>query len=228
MKMAIIATTFYLSIVGVVAVFPLNLYAKNCGVYGAIYSISEPDMLSAIHMKLSLMQSSGELEAQKKKFVSNVIKHILRPTPVSGVRDLNGQKPNIWIFNPSVVLDHTITNTTGQVVAVAGTKVNPLRIKSFNETLIFINGDNQKQLNWVSHEVQKLKNNSINNAQIKIILVNGDINQTAKELKERVYFDQHGVLCKRFGIKHTPTMVSQAVINGVKIPRLMIREFSDV
>ncbi|OGT33745.1 MAG: hypothetical protein A3C44_04535 [Gammaproteobacteria bacterium RIFCSPHIGHO2_02_FULL_39_13] len=189
-----------------------------------MYSIAELDMLSAIHTKLSLMQSSGELERQKKEFIANSIAHILRPIPVVGVSDLNKSQAKSWFFNPSIVLDHTITSSTGQVIVTAGTKINPLRFKQFNEALIFINGDNQNQLDWIVREIQKDEKKY---GKIKIILVNGDINQTAKSLKARVYFDQHGVLCKRFGIKHTPTMVYQAVVNGVKIPRLTIKEFSD-
>ena len=228
MKVAIIATTvfyFSLSIVGIVAIFPQVVLAKNCGVYGSIYSISEPDMLNAIYTKLSLMQKIGELQKQKKAFIARSIAHILRPTPVAGVNDLKNQEPKYWLFNPAIVLDHNITNATGDVVANAGTKVNPLKFKSFDEALIFIDGDNQNQINWAE---EKSKIDSKKYSAIKIILVNGDINQTAKALRERVYFDQNGVLCKRFGITHTPTMVYQAKINGVKIPRLMIKEFSDV
>lgn len=227
MKVAIIATTvfyFSLSIVGVVAIFPQAVFAKNCGVYGSIYSISEQDMLNAIYTKLSLMQESGELQKQKKAFIARSISHILRPTPVLGVSDLKNQTPKYWLFNPAIVLNHAITNVTGDVIASAGKKVNPLKFRPFNEALIFIDGDDQNQINWTE---EKSKNDSKKYSAIKIILVNGDINQTAKVLGERVYFDQNGVLCKRFGITHTPTMVYQAEINDVKIPRLMIKEFSD-
>ena len=224
MKVALIATTIYLSIVGVVVIFPLNVFATNCGVYGAIYSIAEPDMLSAIQTKLSLMQKNGDLERQKKAFIENSIAHILRPAPVDGVSDLNNRQAKSWLFDPSIVLDHTIKSSTGQVIATKGTKINPLKFKQFDEALIFINGDNKNKLDWMAREIQKDKKTY---SQLKIILVNGDINQTAKSLKTRVYFDQDGILCKRFDIKHTPTMVYQANVNGVKIPRLMIKEFSD-
>lgn len=220
MKFMFIATFLIASF----AIFPLNIFAKNCGVYGAIYSIAEPDMLSAIHAKLSLMQLRGELEREKKAFIDNSIAHIVRPIPVVGVSDLNKAQAKSWLFNPSIVLDRTITSSTGKIIATAGETINPLKFKQFNEALIFINGDNQNQLNWVVQEIQKDEKKY---SQLKIILVNGDINQTAKSLKTRVYFDQLGVLCKRFGITHTPTMVYQAVVNGMKIPRLKIQEFSD-
>lgn len=88
--------------------------------------------------------------------------------------------------------------------------------------MLFINGDSQKQINWA---LQIDRKDASNYTDIKIILVNGNINQSAKALKQRVYFDQSGVLCKKFGIKHTPTMVYQQIVHGKRVPRLMIEEF---
>ena len=209
--------------VGIVAIFPSSILAENLGVYGEIYSISEPDMLSAIHEKLSLMQKSGELIAQKRNFIHESIAHIVRPHPVDGVTDIGDQKPKSWIFNPSIVLNKSITNINGDVLADKGEKINPLKIHSFNEALLFIDGDNKKQIDLALKIESKYQSRF---EDIKIILTNGDINTSAIALKQRVYFDQSGVLCKRFVITHTPTMVYQEIKNGVKIPRLEIREFS--
>lgn len=209
--------------VGIVAIFPSSVFSQNLGVYGSIYSISEPDMLTAIHDKLMVMQKSGELTAQKRNFISHSIAHIVRPNPVMSVSDLGSNPPVTRIFNPSIVLNKNITNLNGDVVAYKGEKINPLNIHSFDEALFFINGDNQKQISWALQAENKYSNRF---KRIKIILVSGDINVSAKSLKRRVYFDQSGVLCKKFGITHTPTMVYQATKNGMKIPRLEIREFS--
>lgn len=209
--------------VGIIATFPLVSFSENLGVYGSIYSISEPDMLTAIRDKLVLMQKDGDLEAQKKNFIKRSIEHILRPRPVNFVSDLGDQKPISRIFNPSIVLNKSITNIDGNVLAKKGEKINPLKIHPFNEALIFINGDNESEVNFALSLESKYKEKF---EDIKIILTSGDINKSAKLLKQRVYFDQSGVLCKRFGIKYTPTMVYQASHNGLKIPRLEIREFS--
>lgn len=203
--------------------FPISVFSENLGVYGSIYSIEEPDMLSAIHNKLVSMQESGVLAAQKRNFIARSIKHIERPTPVTGVSDIGNQKPIVRLFNPSIVLNKSITNLNGDVIAYSGEKINPLKIHPFNEMLIFIDGDNAKEIQWAVNTENK---NQSQFSDIKIILTSGDINQSAKALHQRVYFDQDGVLCKRFGIKHTPTMVYQATENGVKIPRLIIKESS--
>lgn len=209
--------------VGIIATFPLVSFSENLGVYGAIYSISEPDMLSAIHDKLISMNKSGQLEDQKRNFIKRSIQHILRPRPVDFVPDLGDRKPTSRLFNPSIVLNKSITNINGDVLSVKGEKINPLKVHPFNEALIFINGDNESQINFALSLESKYKEKF---EDIKIILTSGDIENCAKLLKQRVYFDQSGVLCKRFGIKYTPTMIYQASRNGVKIPRLEIREFS--
>ena len=214
---------FLLLNLSLIAFFPLSAQAQNLGVYGSIYSITEPDMLTAIHDKLMMMQKSGDLSAKKRNFISNSINHIVRPNSVSGVSDLGSVQPKSWIFNPSIVLNNNITNLNGDVIAFKNYKINPLKTHSFDEALIFIDADNQKQVDWAIYSENKYKARFTD---IKIILTSGDINKSANALKQRVYFDQSGVLCKRFGITHTPSMVYQATKNGMKIPRLEIREFS--
>ena len=94
----------------------------------------------------------------------------------------------------------------------------------FNEILYFIDGDNAKQIAWMKKQISIA--DSVNQT-IKVILVNGNIQESAKNLNERVYFDQYGKLCQRFGVVHTPTVVYQPVNNGSIMPRLMVKEVSD-
>jgi hypothetical protein len=140
----------------IVVAYPFPAFSENLGVYGSIYSISEPDMLTAIHEKLEIMKSNGELASQKKNFIDESIKHILRPPSVKNVTDLGSLTPKSYLFNPSIILDKNITNLNGEVIVKAGTKINPLKIKSFDEALIFINGDNTKEINWTLSDVKKI------------------------------------------------------------------------
>ena len=101
--------------------------ADNLGVQGTVYSITEPDMLTGIHQKLITMQKSGELERQKKAVIARSITHVLRPTPVKGVSDLQkGAPAHTHDFDPSIVLNRDIINSNGDMIARAGTRVNPL------------------------------------------------------------------------------------------------------
>lgn len=212
----------YLPGILITLIFPMASMSENLGVYGSVYSIEEPDMLEGIHQKLLSLQESGELERQKKVLLNQSVSHVLRPKPVLGVTDIENDVPKHHTYNPSVVLTKNITDASGNVIWKAGTVVNPLNTIDFKEVLIFINGDNPKQVAWA---IQKREENKPQYSQTKIILVNGDIRQTANALKEHVYFDQDGLLCNKFGIIHTPTMVYQVMQHGVRLPRLMVQEF---
>ena len=203
-------------------------FAKNLGVEGSVYSIVEPDMLSGIHQKLIALQQSGELERQKAAVIQRTVQHLLRPVPVAGVRDLPpGKKPVTRTFDPSLVLNQDIKSVTGAIIAHKGTRINPLDTMRFKERLVFINGDNDRQIQWLVHFMHiaqqqgaKIKTRKT----LKIILVNGNIQDAATALHHRVYFDQQGTLCQHFKITHTPTVVYQPDNTTHPIKQLVVKE----
>ena len=197
-------------------------YAGNLGVRGAIYTIVEPDMLTMIYQRLNQLQKSGALAAQQKQMQKNSLAHMLRPTVVSGVSDLApGAPATSRMMDPSIVLNRDITDNQGRIIARKGTRINPLAHQAFDEIFIFIDADNTAQMAWVKGEIIKLNKQ---NKQYKIVLVRGNIKQSATALNHRIYFDQQGVLCHRFGIKHTPTLLYQPTIKGKRLLKLMVRE----
>jgi conjugal transfer pilus assembly protein TraW len=218
-----LAPASFLSLCSLFACMPI--YANDLGVYGAIFSISEPDMLDSIYSRLDSMQKNGELEKYNEAFKTRVIEHIVRPAPVAGVSDLDQTKPGFHYYNPTMIVNHDISDALGNVIAHKGDWVNPLQTMQFNEILYFIDGDNAKQMAWMKKQIAVA--DQVNQS-IKVILVNGNIQTSAKALNERVYFDQYGKLCQTFGIKHTPTVVYQPINNGMIVPRLMVKEVSDV
>ncbi len=199
-----------------------GVMAKNLGVRGSLYQITEPDMLTGIQTKLEVMQKSGELARENQAVLNQTVQHILRPRPVSGVSDLpKGETPQIRTFNPSIILRKTIKDTHGDVIAVKGTRVNPLDYMDFDELLVFINGDNSSQVKWMSELINKAKSQ---NQKIKIILVNGNIKTTSSTLKTQVYFDQYGKLCQHFKIMHTPTLVFEPQHQKGSEKKLVVKE----
>jgi len=178
--------------------------AQDLGVHGQIYEIVEPDMLDAIHARLIDLEQSGELEKQKQAFIKRAIQHVLRPKAVLGVLDIQpGEVAASHSVNPSIQVQHDILAQDGQIIARKGSTINPLDYMNFKEELVFINADNSDQVMWA---IQYIKKNV--SKVIKIILVRGNIKSTSETLG-KVYFDQNGTLCTRFGIKRTPTKVFQ-------------------
>lgn len=182
--------------------------ANNLGVRGAIYPIAEPDMLSQIEARLIDLAKTGELAQHQKALAARVKAHILRPPPVKGISDLPPGKTAVSRpFDPSRVLASDIRGPRGVLIALAGTRINPLDAQRFGEVLVFANGDNAKQLAWLKQTGGKLSPNDPR--PVKLIWVKGDIEKGQKALGKRVYFDQAGHLCHRFGIHYTPTRVFQ-------------------
>jgi conjugal transfer pilus assembly protein TraW len=197
-------------------------YAENLGVQGSVYRIVEPDMLTAIYQKLEKMQQDGTLAQQQHDFIARSIQHVLRPPSVSGVTDLaSGVAPSKHYYDPSIIVNKDITNANGFVIAHKDMMINPLANMHFDEKLIFINGDNNLQINWVNKIIKKYNQENIS---YKVILVNGDIKKTSYAINNRVYFDQFGRLCSKFGILHTPSLVFQPIENRSYLPKLIVQE----
>lgn len=215
----------YLFIIAPIIMVPIGaILATDLGVQGAVYTIVEPDLLSGIQDKLKKMQADGGLARQQHLMLQRTIQHVLRPPRVMGVSDLPpGMPPKTRYFDPSIIIHHDIRNADGKVLASKGTRINPLDYTELHTVLIFINGDNNKQLEWATRLIPKNRQQGKSST---LILVNGNIKTVGESLQHRVYFDQYGKLCQRFAITHTPTIVYQPRINNVPMKMLIIKEIS--
>jgi len=188
--------------------------ANNLGIWGTIYPIFEEDIKEFIYKRLNTMQENGELERAKRKFIENVKAHTLRPTPVLGLTTIaNADEAQTFYYDPTLVLNRNIEDANGRVLFAKGTKINPLEKVTLHSVLFFFNADDKRQVKWAINEAK-------NYSYIKYILVQGNIKDAGDVLKNRIYFDQYGVLSKKFGIKHVPSVISQ---DGL---RLKIQEFA--
>lgn len=171
-------------------------FAKDFGIYGNVFEIEEEDLLEYIEKKLQTI----DLEQWQKDFQESSKKSINRPTPTK----LPYAKSNqVYYFDPSIVLKKDYTDNKGVVFAKKGTKINPLDKVSLSNNLIFIDGDNEKQIDFA------IKYYKHNNGKVKIILTNGAVMDLMNKLKIKLYFDQQSLLVKKFHIKNIPTVVSQ-------------------
>lgn len=177
-------------------------HANNLGVIGEVFPIKEPDLLQEIHQKLTALQQNGQLNAMMQQINHQAEAQIKRPTPSYGITTTSA--PRVWLFDPSIMLNQTIQDEKGQVLWPKGTVINPLTRVSINETLIFFNADDSRQVKWAAAEMT-------NSTQpVKPILVQGDWSVLMKAWQRPVYFDQQGKLTTRFGITHVPAKVTQA------------------
>jgi conjugal transfer pilus assembly protein TraW len=174
-------------------------FAKDLGVQGAIYPIKETDLAENIKTKLNKLEKSGKLAQLQKQWQEKTIATTNRPKPVDGLHKTI--KVREFIFDPTITLKQDITDHKGNLIAPKGKKVNPLDYHSLPENLLFIDGDDKKQVVWAKKQAK------IHSSMI--ILTKGAIIDLMKSEKIRFYFDQDGFLIRTFGIKAVPAIVYQ-------------------
>ena len=191
--------------------FPLCVFAKDLGTIGDIWEIQEQNLLSLIDERLKEQfegKSEEEIQAEVKKRLEE---NALRPPPVYlPVATVDSERS----FDPSYTVERDLADHKGQIFARKGQVVNPFDTVPFARTLIFIDGDDEKQIEWI-------KSFKPETQMVKIILLNGNLREVTEKLDTDLYFDQNGALVKRFGIKAVPSVIDE--MPNQKL--LRIREF---
>ncbi len=186
-----------------------SLHAKSMGVAGAIFPIGEIDMLLWIEQRLQRFEANGQMDIMKNDMKQAVKKQVERPTQVLGLGTTT--EPATFYINPTLRLGKDVMDAQGRLLFAKGMEINPFDSTTwpngeypafeFSKTLIFIDGDDEKQLAWAKQYRT--------NKPIKWILTNGSINKSALALNSRVYFDQKGTLTRALKLKNTPSVVMQ-------------------
>ena len=186
-----------------------DAYSKDFGVQGQRWEIAETDILEYIDQKLKAV----DIKQLQEEMIKKTKERVERPEPVYGIKDNLLERK--YYFDPSYVVPEDIYDQKGNLLYRAGYKVNPLNQVPLRERLIFINGDNEAQVKYAltkRNEYQGLA---------KIILTKGAPLKIQRKEKVWIYFDQQGVLTKKFGIKAVPVIVEQAGL------RLKITEIAE-
>ena len=187
-----------INFLSVIFFLPSFCFASNLGNYGQVFEVKETDIREVIHNKLTSMEKSGEMEVRKKQMMEKVSQQIIRP------QSLNLPKLNetvIHYVDPSVIVNNDIYTPKGQLIAKAGTSVNPFARIQFNKALFFFDSDDDTQVQWAKANYQKYK-------QVKFILTSGSV-QTSSKIFGRVYFDLKGELTTKLKITSVPAVAVQ-------------------
>lgn len=147
------------------------------------------------HGNYYLARDLENLLNKQEEFKNKVQQKISRPTAILALAKTNIKRN--WYHDPSFIQKTDIKDQAGKIIVKANTSVNPLEKISWGEALIFIDGDDEKQIKWS------------NSKKGKLVLTSGNPIKLAKKLNKPVFFDQGGVLTTRFKIKAVPTIVEQ-------------------
>lgn len=173
------------------------LFAKDFGVQGATVAITERSLLEVIEEKLQQASKTGQLASIQKEAQEKVSKKAQNPTRVKGIRKTT--KSRRFHFDPTLAVDHDIKDHRGQIIHPKGTRINPLETLSWGQPLVFLDGEDESQVEWVLKHHPKAK----------FVLIGGKPLELLKRHKVRFYFDQGGALIQKFKIQQVPARVSQ-------------------
>lgn len=178
---------------------------RDLGVYGETFPIEEKSLLEAIKTKLQALATSGTL-AEHQRIIAKKAKEQLNRPPVStNWKIQKTTEPRSFDWDPTITVPYDLKDHKGHVFHRKGTKVNPLDTHSFRCPFLFVDGDDPEQVAWAikQHQLAEVSHKP------KIILVQGAPLKLSEKLNLPIYFDQSGVLVKKFGIGQVPARVSQ-------------------
>ena len=168
---------------------------KDYGNRGHTFQIKERSLLEAIEEKLKIGQKNGTIKNLQKKFQDKVKQKISRPIAVLGIEQVTVSKERI--FDPTYTQQTDVKDYLGRIIVSKGTTVNPLDHVSWGEPLLFINGEDLLQVKWAIEQ------------EGKIILVKGAPLELEKKYHHWFYFDQAGLLSRKFAITVVPARIIQ-------------------
>jgi conjugal transfer pilus assembly protein TraW len=209
------ANSFIFLIILLVPWFSVVANAEDLGKFGTTWPVAEENPVEFIQNKLKNMEADGTISSLQQELAEQVKQKIR----IGSSLDIpNTQTPREYEYDPSIIVQDDIKDHLGRVIHVRGTKINPLDHVSMPYELLFFNGNAEDQLQWALNKHEE--------AQVKplLILVAGSALALDEKYEPDFYFDQEGVLIKKFGIQQVPCVVGQVgkklVINEIKLQEI--------
>ena len=175
--------------------------AQDLGVIGPVYEIAEPSLLEIIRARLDELDTSGALARLQHESQARITREIADPAPLTGIAKTT--RARSFHFDPSIEVPYPITDADGRVLVAPGTRVNPLDTVSLSRPLLFIDARDEAQINRAERLLEA------HGGVLKLILTGGSYLALMRRLKQPVFFDQHGSLTTKLGIRHVPALVTQ-------------------
>lgn len=176
---------------------------KDFGNLGANYPVAEESILLMFQKKLGALDLKKE-EERMRKVAEERVKN---PAPVSGI--VPAKETREFWHDPTYILTEDAVLPCGRVLYRAGTAVNPLDYMDLDRRLFFVDGREEKQVEWLKSRLLPDSSSGENKIEDRIILVGGSPVELQDKLGFEVYFDQAGELTTRFGIKGSPALAEQ-------------------
>lgn len=198
-KAKFVSLIFLLSLIIIFGEFTIS-EAADLGVWGETSQIIEEDFEEHIIKKLQEL-GADKLRSHQEFIKDKIVANVKRPKSVPNIT--NATKNTSRLYDPSFTLTEDIFGDKNQLLISAGTRINPIEKRSFDEIWIFIDGNDDLQVEFAkNYSFQKNINNK------KIILLSGA--PGSQKDGTFFYFDQLGEISKKLNITKVPTIVRQS------------------
>lgn len=195
MRIPILASLLCLTVV------PAFALASDLGVVGPIYEIAERDLIEVMKERFRRLEQTGEMRKLEDRYKAKVVEAVERPRPIPGITPT--QTARTYFVDPTWTLDRNVVDEKGQVLFPAGTRVNPLDYAPLSQILLFFDQRERSQVAFAKKFLTDAK------ARVKPILVGGEPLKLMRQWKREVFYDQGGVLSRKFLLQQVPALITQ-------------------
>ncbi len=161
---------------------------KNLGIAGAVYSISEPDLLAELRDYVQTPNIEKQLQEQAHYQPKD-----MRKLP-------KAKEDRTFDVDMTYTLTHDLTDGSGHVLYPRGFKVNPLQYVNFVGGVVVIDGSDPKQVEWFE------KSPYAPNELAILLLSDGYALELTRKLKRPVYY-LTDIIAERFRLAAVPSVV---------------------
>lgn len=173
--------------------------AEDLGQVGRTWPVAERDLSEVIIGRLREKQASGELARLHEGMRARARAAVREPR---SLRLPRVKTPRSYLFDPSVTVPYDLADHGGKLFYRAGQRVNPLAHRSLTRRIVFLDGSDAAQLDWLRRELRQP-------GAVKLVLTAGSPEAVRKVVQRPVWFDQDGSLVQTFGIAAVPAIVAQ-------------------
>ena len=170
-----------------------EVFGKDLGIWGKLYEIREPDMLSYIKNKTRRI----DMETLRKETISRIEKTHHALSLVS-LNVPNATEQRVRYVDPSVKISSPVYDLSGREIFSAG-MVNPLDYMSLSKDILVLRED---QIQTTLAEMGGERKNLI------LILTDGDVERSSLQAGQSVYRANRFIL-QRLQIEKVPSLVTQ-------------------
>jgi conjugal transfer pilus assembly protein TraW len=173
-----------------------TVQARDLGRVGAVYPIAEPDSLAEIREKAAKVDWKKVFDKEKlTRKVRNFKPKDLKRLPAA-------RRDRAFLSDLTYTLDVDIPDGKGGILYPKGYTFNPLDYLRFRRTIVVINGNDCRQVEWFRKSPWNKDTN------VMLLLTDGGYFELGKRLRRPVFYAS-ALIVDRLGLKAVPSVVRQ-------------------